>query len=273
MKQRLKHLLGALIYRSGLHRRILAGRAVIAVFHRVDDRLRGNPITCTTDEFSAYCAFFRRHFTVVRLGELLDKLVRGDDIGGHLAITFDDGYKDNAAVAAAELQRRSLPACFFIATNFIGSNRVPPWDARRSITPEWMTWDDVRRLRDCGFEIGSHTMNHVDLGAVHGDEAEREIVLSRDRLRAELGADVAFFSYPYGQPQHLTAVNRERVRRAGYSCCLSAHGGTVRTSADPFDLKREPITSWYVSPYHFGLELLGRGPDFRPTWPTSPSGV
>jgi peptidoglycan/xylan/chitin deacetylase (PgdA/CDA1 family) len=258
MKRYIKRLLGTLIYYFGVHRRILGDRALIAVFHRVDDRLAGDPITCTTGEFRQYCAFFSRHFTVVSLSELLSKVARGDHVGGHLAITFDDGYKDNAGPAAAELKRRGLPACFFIATNFIESNHVPWWDAQRSITPEWMTWDDVRSLRDRGFEIGSHTVNHVDLGQVSGEQAEAEIVLSAERLRQELGTDVPLFSYPYGQPHHITEANRELVRRAGYRCCLSAHGGSVSPRTDPFTIRREPISVWYTSAYQFGFEVLFR---------------
>ena len=258
MKRHLKRLLGAIVYGIGMHRHLLGERAVIALFHRVNDRLPGNPITCTTDEFRAYCDFFRRHFTVVSLGDLLSKLERRESVAGHLVITFDDGYKDNAAEAAAELKARQLPACFFIATGFIGSNRIPWWDAQRSITPEWMSWDDVRGLHGDGFEIGAHTVNHVDLAAVDGTEAEREIVESRQRLTQELGEEVPFFSFPYGRPQNVTPHKRELVRRAGFKCCLSAHGGMVRPSADPFDLKREPVSPWYLSPYHYGFEILLR---------------
>ena len=267
MKRRLKSLLGRVVYGAGTYRRILADRAVIALFHRVDDRLRGNPITCTTGEFRAYCDFFARYFTVVSLGELVAKLGRGDPVGGHVVITFDDGYKDNAGPAAAELERRGLPACFFVATGFIGSNRVPWWDAERSITSEWMTWDDVRGLRDRGFELGAHTVNHVDLGVVRGEEAEREILDSRRRLAEELGTDVRFFSFPYGRRANVTEANRELVRRAGFACCLSAYGGTVGPRADLFDLRREPLSPWHRTAYQFGFELLLQGSPFRPTSP------
>src|SRR3712207_6290697 len=130
-----------------------------------------------------------------------------------------------------------------------------------------MTWDDVRGLRDRGFELGAHTVNHVDLGAVDGEEAEREIEDSRAKLAAELGVEVPFFSFPYGRPENGTQANRERVRRAGFRCCLSAHGGTVRPFADPFELKREPVSPWYLSPYHYGIEVLLRRGPIRPTFP------
>ncbi|HEX6534663.1 MAG TPA: polysaccharide deacetylase family protein [Gemmatimonadaceae bacterium] len=261
MKREIKSVLGRLAYATGLYRRHFRGKAVIVLFHRVDDRYAGNPISCTVGEFRAYCDFFRRYFIVVPLAELLAKLERGDDVSRHLVITFDDGYKDNHDVAAVELERRGLPATFFIATNFIGSTRTPWWDADAGITPTWMTWDDVRALHAAGFEIGAHTINHVDLGVVAGDEAMREIAGSGERLRHELGAPVPFFTYPYGRPHQITEENRLAVREAGYQCCLSAFGGTVRPGVDPFRIRRIPISPWFISPYQFGIEAMLEEPE------------
>ena len=174
-------------------------------------------------------------------------------------ITFDDGYKDNCEVAARELQRHGLTACFFIATELIGSSRVPPWDAELGIASRWMSWDDVRDLRARGFEIGAHTMNHVDLGAVHGTDAAREIVGSRRRIREEVGIHTPFFSYPFGRADQITEENRGVVRQVGFETCLSAYGGVVRPGSDPFDLKRIAVSPWYISPYQFGFEVMLTG--------------
>lgn len=260
MKRRLKTLLGLLCFRTGLYRLLLRDRAIIALFHRVDDRLAGNPISCTTAGFRAFCDFFDRYFRVVALETLLIKLRRGEDITGHLVITFDDGYRDNFETAASELERRRLPACFFIATEFIGSTRVPWWDAELGIASRWMSWDEVRALSERGFEIGAHTMNHVDLGIVEGDDAVREIVGSRHRLARELGDATTLFSYPFGRSHQITPDNRAAVRDAGFQCCLSAYGGTVAPREDPFHLKRIPVSPWFLSPYQFGFEAIsGRG--------------
>lgn len=256
MKRWIKAFLGALLFHSGLYRRQIRGRAVIVLFHRVDDRLGGNPISCTQAEFRAFTAFFRRFFTVVSLEELLGRLAAGRDVGGCLVITFDDGYRDNQALAAPRLASLGLSACFFIATEFIGSERVPWWDAERGIRSEWMTWDQIRALRAAGFEVGAHTMNHVDLGLVSGEEAKAEIEGSKRRLEQELGAGVGFFSYPYGRVNQITEANRDAVRRAGFVCCVSAYGGDVRQGADSYRLQRTPISPWYVSPYQFGFEFL-----------------
>jgi peptidoglycan/xylan/chitin deacetylase (PgdA/CDA1 family) len=103
--------------------------------------------------------------------------------------------------------------------------------------------------------MGAHTVNHVDLGHVHGAEAEREIVESKDRLESELGAQVTQFSYPYGRLDTITAANRDVVRRAGFDCCFSAYGGAIARGADVFNLQRAPVTTWHVSPQHYGFEL------------------
>jgi peptidoglycan/xylan/chitin deacetylase (PgdA/CDA1 family) len=256
MKRAIKGMLGMLAFHSGVYRRFFRSKALIVLFHRVDDRYAGNPITCTIAEFRAYCDFFRQYFTVVSLEELLRKVESGEDVSGHLAITFDDGYKDNHDVAAVELRKRGLPATFFIATNFIESNSIPWWDAEASITPTWMTWDDVRDLKAQGFEIGAHTMNHVDLGVVAGEEARAEIVGSGERLARELSNEIRFFTYPYGRPHQITDANRAVVRDAGYRCCMSAYGGVVRSGVDLFHVQRTPISPWFRSPYQFGFEMM-----------------
>lgn len=256
MMRRLQAFLGFCAYHTGLHRLFLRRRAVIVLFHRIDDGLKGNPISCSRREFQQYCDFFQAHFVVVSLRELLQKLERDEDVSAHLAITFDDGYKDNHEVAAQELQKRGLPACFFIATGFIGSDLVPWWDAELSIKSEWMSWDDVRSLQAQGFELGSHTINHLDLTKLSGEEAQREIAGSRQDLVREIGTEPPYFSYPYGRQHQITEENRRMVREAGFRCCVSAYGGTVPAGTDPFYLRRAPISPWYVSPYHFGFEVM-----------------
>jgi peptidoglycan/xylan/chitin deacetylase (PgdA/CDA1 family) len=256
LRRRVKIALGWLVFKTGVHRAFFRRRALIALFHRVDDAFPDNPISCTRSEFERYCDFFRRHFRVVSLARLLEALQRGEDVSQMLVITFDDGYADNHEVAAVELARRGLPACFFIATEFIESTRVPPWDQELGVRSRWMRWTDVRALADRGFEIGAHTMNHVDLGVVRGDPAKQEITGSGHRLARELGAPPPFFSYPFGRRDQITPENRALVRAAGYACCLSAFGGTVRPGNDPFDLPRVPVSQWFRSPYQFGLETM-----------------
>jgi peptidoglycan/xylan/chitin deacetylase (PgdA/CDA1 family) len=251
--------LGGLAYRAGLHRYLLREHAVVVVFHRVDDRYPGDPITTSVALFTELCDFFARYFTVVPFGQLVTMVREGRRLGGQLAITFDDGYRDNHRTAAPILARRGLPACFFVTTGFIGSNEVPWWDARAGITSEWLSWDQVRELDAQGFEIGAHTVSHADLGQVEGDPARAEIAGSKSALEEQLGTPVSLFAYPFGRPQALTEANRTQVREAGFVCCASAFGGTVRAGDDPYRLRRMPVSEWHLSAGQFGLEALRTG--------------
>ena len=80
--------------------------------------------------FDALMGLVASSFTVVPLGEAAARLQAGSGNGsralprGALAITFDDGYADNAEVALPILARRGLPATFFVATGFLDGGRM-----------------------------------------------------------------------------------------------------------------------------------------------------
>jgi peptidoglycan/xylan/chitin deacetylase (PgdA/CDA1 family) len=256
MTRHVKTVLGFVAFYLGLHRIFFRKKAVIVLFHRVDDRYATDAISCSIEKFETFCAFFKKFFIVVSLGELVEKLRRGEDVSRHLVITFDDGYRDNRETAAPRLKQAGLPACFFIATSFIESDRVPWWDSEAGIVSEWMSWDQVRELAAQGFDLGAHTCNHVDLGVVAGAEAEREIVDSGVKLASEVGRKIAWFSYPYGRRHQITEANRQLVRDAGYGCCVSAYGGAVTPESNLYDLRRVPIAQWHLSAYQFGFEAM-----------------
>lgn len=261
LKRAIRRLLGVSLFRTGLYRRLLRDRHTSILFHRVDDRLDQDPISCTTPEFREFCDFFQKYFEVISLGELCRRLRLGEPIGGTLSISFDDGYRDNRTIAAPILAERGLPATFFIATGFVGTDRVPPWDRDLGIKSEWMSWSDVRELREMGFELGAHTVNHIDLGRIHGAEAREEISESRTRLESETGAEVHAFSYPFGGVQHFTEENRELVKELGFECCLSAFGGAVRQDTDLFRLPRLPVSPWYRTSAELGFQIaVGNDP-------------
>jgi peptidoglycan/xylan/chitin deacetylase (PgdA/CDA1 family) len=122
----------------------------------------------------------------------------------------------------------------------------------------------VRALDLEGFEVGAHTVNHIDMGKVDRSTAEQEVNESKHRLEAELAKPVPLFAYPYGGLAQMNEENREVVRAAGFRCCLSAYGGDVVPGDDPFYVMRQPISPWYLSPYQFGFEVAVSKPA-RPT--------
>jgi peptidoglycan/xylan/chitin deacetylase (PgdA/CDA1 family) len=255
MKASVKRLLAHGLYASRLDAVLLRSAAVIVAFHRVQECDPSDSLSIDTATFERHCRFYQRHFQVVPLPELVHRISAGQPINRHLAITFDDGYRDNFENARPVLEKLSLPATFFVVTEWMGSDVVPWWDEARGVRHPWMDWDQVRALHRSGFDVGAHTRSHVDLGRVSPVEAREEVAGARLALEQQLGARVRSFAYPYGGHKHVTDANREVVKNAGFECCCSAFGGVNHAGIDPFHLKRVPVAPWHTSPHQFGFEI------------------
>jgi len=70
----------------------------------------------------------KKHRTLVSMDELADGLAAGSLPPKAAALTFDDGYADNAVVAKPILEELAAPATFFLTTGFVGSGRRFWWD-------------------------------------------------------------------------------------------------------------------------------------------------
>jgi len=255
VKRYIKSLLGEIVFETRLAGFLLRNAAVVVAFHRIQDTAGSDGLTIGVAMFERYCRFFMRHFRVVSLRDLVHRLERGLGFNRDLAITFDDGYRDNFDNAVPVLEKLSLPATFFVVTQWIGTDVVPWWDREQDVRHPWMTWDQVRSLHRKGFDVGAHTRTHADLGKVSEVKATEEILGARLDLQARLAAPVELFAYPYGGRNHLADANRDLVKAAGFRCCCSCFGGINSTGTDPFHLGRVPISPWYASPQQFGLEV------------------
>ena len=91
-------------------------RPIILCYHRIaeiadDDR---NKLAVSPRTFQKQIEFFQKKRKFVSLNEMiLDPQVNT------VAVTFDDGYKDNYKIAANILNDYQIPASFFLATRFI----------------------------------------------------------------------------------------------------------------------------------------------------------
>jgi peptidoglycan/xylan/chitin deacetylase (PgdA/CDA1 family) len=174
-----------------------------------------------------------------------------------VCVTFDDGYLDNYTNAVPVLLRHGIPAAFFVSTGIIASDRRFPHDVRRENPPiAVMGWDHLREMHAAGFEIGSHSVSHIDCAAEPEDVVRRELAQSRDDLRRELGLRDLVFAYPYGGREHMTQARLEFVKEAGFVGCLSAYGGTNVGHIDRYDVRRRGI-HWEYSDPAFLFECFG----------------
>ncbi len=143
-------------------------------------------------------------------------------------------------------------------------------DERALCDELYMTWDDVRALRDGGVELGGHTVGHPILSRLEPDEARKEIGACRDRMLEELGSDQArTFAYPFGRQWDYNDGSMRAASESGFEYAVNTHAGTNGPHTDRLQLLRLPVDD--RTPMHLlvaqacgGFELLRRfGLDLR----------
>lgn len=110
---------------GGLADAVARPRLSVAIFHRVMPRPDPLfPEEMHAERFERLLAMLKRAFNIVTLGQAIALQEAGRLPHRALAITFDDGYADNAEVALPILQRQGLAATFFVATGFLDGGRM-----------------------------------------------------------------------------------------------------------------------------------------------------
>ena len=188
-------------------------RLSVLIFHRVlaqpDPLLPGE---ADASRFDQICAWVAQWFTVLPLGDAVQRLARGDLPARALVITFDDGYADNHDVALPILQRHGLVATFYVATGFLDGGRM---------------WNDtviesVRGAPASGLALGALKLDgvrHLPLG----DVAQR---------RAAIATLLGALKYrPIDERQHLVQAVAE-ASGASLPGHLMMRSAQVRALAD-----------------------------------------
>ncbi|MHB0937985.1 MAG: polysaccharide deacetylase family protein [Armatimonadota bacterium] len=139
-----------------------------------------------------------------------------------VALTMDDGYRDNFTCAFPILRKYNVPATVFLVTAVVGDERHLSWDDAR-----------VMQARACGFQ--SHTVHHYDLTTLPTDQLDSELRGSKQMIEEKLNSPVTQIAYPSGSYNRQVT---EQARQAGYNIGWKKGGGPVTPGDDPFMLPR-----------------------------------
>jgi peptidoglycan/xylan/chitin deacetylase (PgdA/CDA1 family) len=216
------------------------GTATVLTYHRVNDDADPFFPSVPTAVFEEHMRHVARVYRVLPLEELAERLSRDDVPARALAITFDDGYRDNLTHAAPVLARFGLPATIFLATGFIGSGVVPWWD-RLALAFKNGRRDELSAPG--GGRLPLHTRAQR-LAALESSLAHLKR-LDDDRREAALAAILATLDGPAEAGAKTAMLNWEDVQAlVGLGCSIGAH--TVN----------HPVLS-RVSPERARAEILG----------------
>lgn len=108
-------------------------KAAILMYHQVCDR-KDDPweLSVHPDNFYAQLDYLKTNFNVVPISELAEAIGK-QKMRKTVAITFDDGFKDNYTNAAPLLDWHQLPATFYVATTAMKQGYVYWWDDLQDI--------------------------------------------------------------------------------------------------------------------------------------------
>lgn len=175
-----------------------------------------------------------------------------------VGLSFDDGYKNNYENVLPILEKYGFTATIYLVSKNIGG--INSWDTNIGLSEyELMDETEINNWIKSGMEIGSHTMNHVNLSKCSSSKAREEIYQSKIDLESKFNTEIRHFCYPYG------SFNDEvidMVERSGYITATTTKRGRSKINENFFLLPRIQITH-HTLPHLFLLKIFTKYEDNR----------
>jgi len=214
---------------------LLAKRSVILGYHGVAESPRRQDLSLLLLSPARFRAqielLLEAGAKFVTVAEMVKLGAGGEPPPGHVAVSFDDGMRNNHAVALPILRDLGATATVYVTVSFI--NGHSPWVGARG-DRAMLSEPEIRELAREGWEIGAHTITHPDMSQLDYDSCRQEITDSRVALEQIAGAAVETFAYPFGRRG---PAARDAVRDSGLIAAVS----TGKGSWDPYELRRAMI--------------------------------
>lgn len=213
----------------------------ILLYHQIDVPPRHKApfrsMTVHPDRFGNQMAWLKRlGYQGLSLKDALPYIYGGKE-GKVAVITFDDGFDNVFRNALPILQEHGFTATNYFVANQIGGFNL--WDQKIGVArADCMGVAEMREWAALGHEVGSHTLDHINLSTANDTDAEVQIRQSREKIEELLGQEVISFAYPYGGE---TARTREIVAQAGYKYATTTEKRRAKATDDPFGIPRLTI--------------------------------
>lgn len=149
-------------------------------------------------------------------------------------ITFDDGKKGQITNAKPILDGYNYTATFAIICNNVSKS-------------DELNWNDIVQLEKEGYDIGSHSMNHIKLEDVPNNVSEYEISESKECLLDNGVKEVRVFTYPKNGGSDDPFILKE----------VSKHYDLARTGNDPLEFLQCQLDSSYTMMNKISCSSLG----------------
>jgi len=210
-----------------LRKRLLKQYGVIVLtYHRIRDDGEDPDISVSSKEFEKQITYLKKYFNIISLNTLVDNIEKQTNIvRDNIAITFDDGYKDNFLNAYPILKKYQMPATIFLVSKSVGKK-------------EMLGTNELNLMKNNEIGFGSHTVTHKVLLKIVTGTATEEITYSKKELERLLNQKIQFFAYPKGKRNHFNEQIKALVKESGYKAAFTTENGEISNKSDLFELKR-----------------------------------
>jgi peptidoglycan/xylan/chitin deacetylase (PgdA/CDA1 family) len=207
----------------------------VLCYHHFAERCDSSLCTPTSVFEQQMKALKEDGYSVISTAELSDFLAFRKAIPKKaVVINLDDGYRSTYEIAYPILKKYGFTATLFVYTFFVGASKNA------------ITWDQLKAMKADGFEVGSHSVNHVDLSRKLDGESEkdylvrvkRELLVSKQILDDKLNQNTQYIAFPYGE---FNPVLLKLCEETGYRIGFSVKAGGNPFFSEPLTLKRDQI--------------------------------
>jgi peptidoglycan/xylan/chitin deacetylase (PgdA/CDA1 family) len=151
-----------------------------------------------------------------------------------VALTFDDGWRDNYTNAFPVLKELGIKATIFIIPSCIGQMSTAATTLPGDRGYPHLSREEILEMSDAGIEFGSHTMNHARLNQIPEPEVKTEIETAKSAIENLVQKPCWTIAYPAG---YFSDTARRAASDAGHIAGFTTiYGPTDRL--DLFALNR-----------------------------------
>jgi peptidoglycan/xylan/chitin deacetylase (PgdA/CDA1 family) len=102
----------------------------------------------------------------------------------------------------------------------------------------FMSWDDARKLREMGFEIGAHTVNHPILSKIAPERLASELAESKAMIERELNFSSKALAYPNGSARDVNEQVFAETEKAGFEWAFTTAAQWQKPGVNPYQIGR-----------------------------------
>lgn len=235
----------------------------ILMYHHIAVSPIGSRYYVTPGNFESHLKLLRDwEYTSISTSMLVESITQGASLPPRpIIITFDDANLDNYTNAFPIMQEYGFTGVLYVPYAYVG-------------TPNYLNVDQIHEMAAAGWEVGSHSFNHLtNFLSLEPAAMRREVVSSREKLEELLQLPILTFAYPFGLNNDAAV---EYAHFAGYIAGMGATGFTadqgtsnlfvlqrveIRASEDPKTITR--FLPWHGDPAFLPTDTPT--PTLRPT--------